>query len=130
MTTSLFLIFNHQITEIQEKDARESLGVDRILDLPSDLKDLWSQIPSDLHKIMGYLEPVKKWLKSHATKNDYVLIQGDFGACYIIVNFAFEIGLIPIYSTTRRAAVEKHENDGSVKLIHQFNHQMFRKYGS
>jgi len=63
-------------------------------------------------------------------ENDYVLIQGDFGACYIIVNFAFEIGLIPIYSTTRRAAVEKHENDGSVKLIHQFNHQMFRKYGS
>jgi len=129
MTTSLFLIFNHQITEIQEKDARESLGVDRIVHPPSDLKDLWSQIPPDLEEIQGYLEPIRTWLKSQAAVNDYVLIQGDFGACYILVSFVFEIGLIPLYSTTRREAIEQHQEDGSVRLIHQFKHQMFRRYG-
>lgn len=129
MPAALFLLFNHQITHKQEKDARDSLGVMRIVDLPSDLKGLWSQIPSGLQEITDHLEPVTSWLKSRAKKNDYVLIQGDFGACYIVVNFAFEMGLIPIYSTTRREVVEKHQEDGSVKLIHEFNHQMFRKYG-
>ncbi|MEA3280185.1 MAG: CRISPR-associated protein Csx20, partial [Thermodesulfobacteriota bacterium] len=60
---------------------------------------------------------------------DYVLIQGDFGACYIMVRFAFEKGFVPVYSTTRREAVEKQQSDGAVKLVHQFKHQVFRKYG-
>ena len=62
-------------------------------------------------------------------RGDYALIQGDFGACYIMVNFAFEQGLIPIYSTTVREAIEEPKDDGSVKLVHQFNHQIFRRYG-
>lgn len=129
MSTSLFLIFNHQATHRQEEDARASLGIERIVDLPPDLKDLWSQIPSDLHEIMGYLEPVKNWLKSYARENDYVLIQGDFGACYLMVNFAFVTGLIPIYSTTEREAAEEYRKDGTVNLVHQFRHRIFRKYG-
>ncbi len=80
-------------------------------------------------KINNYLEPVKSWLAENVAKSDYVLIQVDFGACYIMVHFAFEKGLIPVYSTTRREAVEEHGNDGSIKLVHQFKHQIFRKYG-
>jgi hypothetical protein len=128
MNTTLFLVFNHQVTHRQEEDARDFLGVEHIVDLPSDLKDLWSQVPSELHEITAYLEPVKKWLKSQAAKNDYVLIQGDFGASYIMVIFAFEIGLVPIYSTTERDVSEEHQNDGTVNLVHQFRHRLFRKY--
>ena len=127
--SNLFLIFNHEITSIQESDARSSLGVKRITDLPPDFKKLWRQVPPDLSEISGYLGPVKTWLAKQAAKSDYVLIQGDFGACYILVNFAFDIGLIPIYSTTTRDATEEYDKDGSVRLIHQFKHQAFRKYG-
>ena len=126
---SLFLIFNHNITSVQETDARNSLGVQGIIDMPSDIKELWQQIPPDLSKISSWLNPVKDWLAQNSIINDYVLIQGDFGACYIMVNFAFEIGLIPVYSTTERKAVEKHDDDGTVKLVHHFRHQKFRKYG-
>jgi hypothetical protein len=129
MTARLFLIFNHQITSRQQKDAETTLGIRAIKELPFELKELWSNIPPLLTEIKDYLEPIKTWLSDRASQADYVLIQGDFGACYIMVNFAFEIGLIPIYSTTLREAVEEHKDDGSVKLVHQFNHQIFRKYG-
>lgn len=129
MTTSLFLIFNHEITSIQENDARYSLGIEEIRCLPPDLKTLWRQIPPDLTEIYNYLTPVKTWLARQAAKNDYVLIQGDFGACFIMVNFAFERRLIPIYSTTDREAAEEHGSNGSVTLVHQFKHRIFRKYG-
>lgn len=46
-----------------------------------------------------------------------------------MVNFAFEKGLIPIYSTTNREAVEEYGENGSVKMTHQFRHIIFRKYG-
>ncbi len=129
MNTSLFLIFNHNITSLQETDARNSLGIQRIIDMPPDIKKLWRQIPSGLPKISSWLNPVKNWLASQAQKNDYLLVQGDFGACYIMANFAFKIGLLPIYSTTERKAVEEHGDDGTIKLVHHFKHQIFRKYG-
>jgi len=129
MSDSLFLIFNHDITPVQETDARNSLCVQRIIDMPSDLKKLWRQIPPDLPEISSYLKPVKDWLAQNSIINDYILIQGDFGACYIMVDFAFKIGLVPIYSTTRREAVEEHDDAGTVKLVHHFQHRIFRKYG-
>ena len=90
MPGRLFLIFNHEITGVQEKDALSSLGVDVIEDLPGDLKALWRQVPPALPRIRGYLRPVMEWLGARAEKGDYVLIQGDFGACFIMVNFALE----------------------------------------
>lgn len=128
MPDSLFLIFNHNITSVQETDARGSLGAQRIIDMSGDLKEVWAQILPDMESIDDYLFPVKDWLAQNSIINDYVLIQGDFGACYIMVNFAFEIGLIPVYSTTERKAVEEHDDDGTIKLVHHFRHQKFRKY--
>ena len=128
MSQSIFLIFNHDITPVQESDAYSSLGVQQTINMPPDLKDLWRQIPPALPEIRSYLNPLKDWLAGHARKNDYVLIQGDFGACFIMVNFAFEIGLIPIYSTTEREVAEEHKEDGTVNLSHQFRHRIFRRY--
>lgn len=128
MSPTLYLIFNHQITCRQKHDARESMGVDKVIELPPELDPLWRQISPNLESIKNYLKPVKDWLASHAQKNDYILIQGDFGACYIMINFAFKIGLIPVYSTTKREAVEQHGDDGTVKLVHHFKHQIFRRY--
>jgi hypothetical protein len=125
----LFLIFNHEITPRQKEDARRSLKVERIIDPPPDLKELWQSIPPQIPELKPYLHPIRSWLKKNAATADYVLVQGDFGACFIMVKFALANGLIPIYSTTDRKAVEQHENDGSVTLVHRFKHQIFRKYG-
>ena len=106
------------------------MGIDQVIDLPPDLKALWSQIPPDLTEISNYLDPIKEWLAGNARKRDYVLIQGDFGACFIMVNFAFENGLIPVYSTTRREADEEYDESGAIKMIHRFQHKIFRGYGA
>lgn len=126
--TTLFLIFNHTFTTIQKEDALISLGVDRIVDMPDDYKKIWRTIPPDLKSIDEYLEPVQAWLRLNSKRGDFVLIQGDFGACYIMVNYAFKIGLIPLYSTTERKFKEEVLKDGSVRLTHQFRHRIFRRY--
>lgn len=127
---ALFVIMNHRIAAVQEADARTSLGVDRIVEMPEALAALWSQIPSDLEAIGSFLKPVQSWLSKSASPGDYVLIQGDFGACYLMVVFSFSRNLIPIYSTTSRVAVENHYPDGTVEVSHRFKHRLFRRYGS
>jgi hypothetical protein len=129
MSNTLFLLFNHHLTEVQEQDARNTLGVLRIVPPPEAVAALWSQIPTELESLDGYLDPVKEWLKQVAIPGDYVLIQGDFGACYLVVSFAFGNGFIPIYSATKRDAVEKPDAEGVIRITHRFNHKRFRKYG-
>ncbi|MBW2659998.1 MAG: hypothetical protein JRC87_10485, partial [Deltaproteobacteria bacterium] len=45
-----------------------------------------------------------------------VLIQGDFGACYLLIQHALNKDYIPIYSTTERKAVERQLEDDQVEL--------------
>lgn len=126
---TLFLLFNHRITAAQDTAAREQLGVTEVISLPPELQQLWGQVPPERPTLIDYLEPVRGWLAGAVRPGDYVLIQGDFGATYLMVGFAVGRGLIPIYATTSRQAVEEHLADGSVKMVHRFRHQMFRRYG-
>ena len=99
------------------------------------LKKMFSkpyEIPKALIKLILYelhWLPLKKWLASSTKPLDYVLIQGDFGASYLLIQFALSHDLIPVYSTTARQAVESMQPDGSMKVEHLFKHQIFRKYG-
>lgn len=125
---TLLLLFNHQLTLPQEADAIDTLGVEDIVSPPDDLRRLWGQIPPELTSLADYLKPVQSWLEKQSKPGDFVLVQGDFGACHWIVQAAFALGLVPIYATTRREAVENHLPDGTVQLTHQFRHVIFRKY--
>lgn len=129
MRGSLFLLFNHTITRAQEMDARANLGARRIVSPPDSIRRIWGQVPPDLPAIGPYLAPVRDWLATEAGPGDFVLIQGDFGACWLMVQFAFENKLIPVYATTEREALEEHQADGSIKIIHHFMHRMYRRYG-
>ncbi len=129
MRPSLFLLFNHTLTAAQEADARASLGVVRVIQAPPDIREVWSKVPPALAELTSHLRPVFAWLRAEAEDGDFILVQGDFGAVYLIVDFALASGFIPVYSTTEREAVEEHLPDGSVRLIHQFRHRRFREYG-
>lgn len=96
--------------------------------MPAEVGDLWRRVPPELPSIENHLAPVKDWLAARAGPGDYALIQGDFGACFILVRFAFEQGLIPVYSTTEREAEEIHLGGGGVQLSHRFRHVIFRRY--
>jgi hypothetical protein len=129
MGRPLLVLLNHPLTPDQEADARKSLGVDGIVEPPARVRDLWAQVPPELPTLDEHLAPVRGWLREHARPGDPVLIHGDFGAAWLMVRFALETGLVPVYSTTRRSAVQEPQPDGSVRLIHRFRHVRFREYG-
>ncbi|MDY6909041.1 MAG: CRISPR-associated protein Csx20 [Thermodesulfobacteriota bacterium] len=129
MEPTLFLLFNHRLTPDQAADARASLGVSSIADLPPDLKELWGSIPPRAPEIEPVLAPFRDWLDRNARPADFVLVQGDFGATYLMVRFAMARNWIPVYSASRREAVEEHLPDGRVRLTHHFRHERFRYYG-
>lgn len=128
MSKKLLLIFNHDLTDTQREDAATSLGVKRFVGLPPELRHLWSRIPPGLGRLVDYLDPVTRWLSREAGSGDFVLIQGDFGATFIMVNIAFELGTVPVYSTTQRLARDIRNDDGSVETTHLVRHVAFRKY--
>jgi hypothetical protein len=123
----LFLLFSHTLTDEQKTDATNTLHVKKFVSLPPDLQRQWSNIPENLKEIQDYLKPIKNYIKSYAKQSDYVLIQGDFGAVYDMINFSKSIGLIPLHSTTKRETQEQ-IIDNTVKKISTFRHVLYRRY--
>lgn len=123
----LFLLFSHTLTQVQEEDAKVSLGVEVFEKLPEELQRLWSNIPPELTELEDYLEPLKTYMRNEAQKGDVVLIQGDFGGCYAMINFVKSLGLEAVHSTTTRDVIEKTVN-GKVEKFSRFEHVIFRKY--
>ena len=124
----MLLLFSHEMTADQREDTDASLAINEFVPLPLDLQELWRNIPPMKPLLSDYLEPFRGWIKENANSGDYVLIQGDFGATYSMVNYALSTGLIPVYATTERESVETRMPDGSVKLERIFKHRMFRRY--
>lgn len=125
---NLIVLFNHALTPEQRKDALASLGVEKIIEPPDALTKIWATIPPDIESITGYIGSIFKWIDSVASSGDYILIQGEFGATFQVVNFCLSRGLVPIYATTRREAGQEYRPDGSVRTVHVFKHVRFRNY--
>ncbi len=123
----LFLLFSHTLTPSQKEDAKKSLGVEQFVSLPDNLQKLWSNIPTELKNLSEYLTPIKDFIRQNAQKGDIVLIQGDFGGCFEMVNFVKSLNLKAVHSTTKRDVVEK-TVDGKVEKFSVFEHVIFREY--
>lgn len=125
---TLHLLFSHSLTPDQVEDAYHSLGVRRLISLPTDLQGLFSNVPPELASLADYLKPIESWLAESTMKGDYVLVQGDFGVVYLLVNFCKQIGTVPIYATTERKSIDTTQPDGSVVTQRIFKHKIFREY--
>ncbi len=125
---NLFILLNHTLNNQQKQHARQK-GIEKFIALPPDLQKIWHNIPPMQDELYSLLTPIRQWISENASSGDFVLVQGDFGATFLMVKFAFEKKLIPVYATTVRNAVEKQLDDGSVSMEHIFNFCMFRKYG-
>ena len=128
-TRKIFLLFSHSFSTHQTAWAESNFGPCRPVEMPGSLKKIWQQIPADKKELFSCLDPFRKWLKEQGNDQDLVLVQGDFGATYLMINYAFKINLVPIYATTIRKARETLLPDGTVILEHEFRFCRFRKYG-
>ncbi len=128
MTANLLLLFNHNLHPVQEEQAKMTLRVGRIIPPPEKIRHCWGNIPPEAESISAWIEPARKWLADAGRPGDYVLVQGDLGACFLMVSFCLAKGFVPVYATTRRLAREKSDSRGVI-LYHRFEHVRFRKYG-
>ena len=122
----MFLLFSHKLTEEQRETAKLDYGIKEFVYLPEKLQLLWSNFDPDLQKLD--LEPFKKFLQNEAKSGDVVLVQGDFGACFAMVQFALEIGFLPVYATTKRKAIEYKNKEGKMEKKSIFEFRRFREY--
>jgi hypothetical protein len=124
----MFLIFSHKLTNLQKEDASVSLGIKQFSNLPDDLQKKWSGISSKGELPVKELLKIIDWLIASSNKGDYVLVQGDFGATYYIVDYCLKNSLVPVYSTSERIYEFIYNQDDSVKNQHIFKHVCFRIY--
>ena len=128
MNKTLHLLFNHTLTPEQIKDAQESLGVSEIEVLPNHLKQLWSNVPPTKElNLKNHLQPIVAYFKEVQPK-DYVLVQGDFGAVFYMVNQLEKMGFTPLYATTERKVIEEQNKQNEIISKRIFKHVCYRKY--
>ncbi|MDR0676857.1 MAG: hypothetical protein LBF97_07470 [Elusimicrobiota bacterium] len=120
----LFTLINHNLLESQLAEAKEVLKIDEIVNLSD---STWASIDPYEEKVADKLNAYKKRLQDEAKNGDYLLVQGDFGATYSMVNFAFANDIVPIYATTKRVFNERIV-DGKIIITREFIHARFRKY--
>jgi hypothetical protein len=123
----MILLFNHTLTNAQKEDAKSSLDVKEFITLPKELLYIWSNIPTETESLFVLLTPIREFISKEARKGDYILIQGDFGATYAMVEFTKSLGLIPVYATTKREVIETKEGEKVIKKS-IFKHERFREY--
>jgi len=133
MERKMFLVFSHQLTDEQKKDAEKEFGVKEFVELPNELKQIWSQIDPD-YDICALREevtvPIFNFIERNAEEEDIVLVQGDVGACYELVRYLEDedLDIAVVYATTERDSKEIAQPDGTVKKVSVFKHVRFRRY--
>ena len=121
---TMFVLMSHPMTEEQRTDAQKRYGVERFVFLD---REPWSQIHPEDETVLPHLAKLRERLKKEAKPGDILFVQGDFGATYVMVQFAHTLKMIPVYATTRREAEERVEGDRII-TTRVFRHVRFREY--
>nr|WP_321428275.1 CRISPR-associated protein Csx20 [uncultured Campylobacter sp.] len=127
MSAKMLLLFSHSLNAKQIHSAKHELNIISFVNLPSELQDKWSNVPADLNDLSDYSSDFKNFLEKNSSAGDVALIQGDFGLCYIMINYAKSLGLRSVYATTKRVCSEK-IIDGKCIKESIFEHVIFRDF--
>lgn len=121
-----FCLLNHELTQNQILELKDKFGVEKI-EYPSEqLSKSWSQIPAVEEIDMNIITVIVNWL-SLANQNDVLIVQGEFGSTFMLVDYALKKNLVPIYAVTTRISKEVRVGE-QVQKVNMFEHVCFRKY--
>ena len=93
---------------------------------PESLSAAWSQVPVLEHIPDVFFTPFVQWLGA-ARAGDLVIIQGEFGSTFMLVDYVLRRGLVALHAVTKRIAAETREGE-TVRRQYVFEHVCFRKY--
>ena len=123
-----FIILNHLLTKTQESELRSEFEVERIIEMPEVFKEIWGGISAQNDLFNSGVRDIIEWLKIDSQPSDVVVVQGEWGASFLIVDFCFCNKLIPLYASSERLYEQKDLKDGRVKRTHIFKHVRFKRY--
>jgi hypothetical protein len=121
-----YSLLNHVLTASQIGELENNFGVKRIMYPEPELGAAWGDIPTEKTLTADHLLPFSRWLTA-AAKGDVVILQGEAGATFALVDLCLSRGLVPLHSVTRRIARESREGE-KVLRSHVFEHVCFRRY--
>ena len=128
MSNKIILLFSHELTESQTIELKNKYNIQTVIYLPENLQQQWSNIHPDYVDIEEELKNIKTYILQNIDKNTYLLVQGEYGAVYHMVNFAFANNIIPIYSASKRVYESKKIDEDRIENIHYFKHIKFQHY--
>ncbi|MBR3731219.1 MAG: hypothetical protein IKQ61_05180 [Spirochaetales bacterium] len=121
-----YCLLNHTLTDNQIKELETKYDCAQIIYPDEDLKNIWSQIPPTEKLDMTVIDKVTQWLMS-AKQFDVLIIQGEFGSTFMLVDYALKNQIIPLYAVSKRISQEV-SNGESVTRNTVFRHVCFREY--
>ncbi|MGC8764841.1 MAG: CRISPR-associated protein Csx20 [Brevinematia bacterium] len=128
LISKMLVLLNHSLTDEQVDEAKNRLKVEEIIEPPEGLKRFWGQMPVAEEEKQEVVKKFIYWIKENSSPLDYVLVQGEFGSTFLIVDFCLKNSLVPLYAVSERKAEEAKNLDGSVEKKIVFKHRGFRKY--
>ena len=121
-----FCLLNHKLTQKQLDELAQKYQVSDIEYPPKAVSDFWLQIPTTAQILKAYLQPVTDWIQK-AGQGDLIIIQGESGSTFALVDWALSKAFIPLYAVTKR--IETEEMQGEKVVRHYvFEHECFREY--
>ena len=123
----LLTLLNHEPTSAQKEQLLYLHDISEIVRAPAEAANIWLSIPPEQPSIVELLQPVVQWISENSQENDWLWVQGDGGAVFVIVQYALKNQLIPVYATTKRESIEYVENGKTFKKS-VFSHIQFRRY--
>jgi hypothetical protein len=121
------VLLNHQLTGEQKENACKDLNIDEFVLMPKEIADIWSNSdPSDC-SVLAYIKKVIGWLEESTSLGDYVIVQGDYGLTFAVVDWCLDNGRKAVYATTERIAKESRD-ENIIKVQREFRFVRFREY--
>jgi hypothetical protein len=121
-----FCLINHILTENQITELHEKYSISNINYPESKLSEIWSQIPITQKLDKTSIYAAVDWLEA-AKAGDVVIIQGEPGSTFMLVDYALKKKLIPIHAVSKRVSKEVREGE-QVQKQNIFEHICFREY--
>lgn len=122
-----YCLLNHTLSEKQIAELKEKFDSESIIYPTEELSKKWSQIPTTQKIDRSIIESVIEWL-STSQKDDCLIVQGEMGSVFMLVDYALKNGLIPLHAVSERKTIEKKNEDGTSVKTAIFEHVCFRKY--
>ncbi len=126
---NLVLFISHDLTEQQIEDAKNNYNIENFIQLPEELQSLWSQVDPTLSSDDLPIEPLTEWVEeNYPSSKAILLVQGELGMVYKLVEWAKLKDYTAIYSTTQRVTDESVDDDGKVIKRSEFKHIRYREF--